>query len=170
VVQSSFAGRYEPDSAFLNSHSKATRRVIANKCFRALAGAAGRQDLCGRSRRRRLQKNRRPTGRRLDLRAQRLTGRTRILQDRAEQFPAFAVEPHHLQLLADAVIGRRGADLDPGKREATSKNSGRMATLQTRPHRRARFRAKDQCGVRLHGGLRHPGNLREALEFVWLPQ
>src|ERR1700694_3165613 len=38
-----------------------------------------------------------------------------ILDDRAEQFPALAVELHHLQLLVDAIIGRRGAADDAGQ-------------------------------------------------------
>src|SRR3954452_23070202 len=38
----------------------------------------------------------------------RLARRTRILEDRAEQFPALAVELHHLQLLVDAIVGRCG--------------------------------------------------------------
>ena len=44
----------------------------------------------------------------------RLTRRTRILHDRAEQLPAFAVELHHLHLLVDAVVVRPGVDLDAG--------------------------------------------------------
>src|ERR1700716_2832041 len=38
-----------------------------------------------------------------------------ILDDRAEQFPPLAIELHHLQLLVDAVIGRRGAAGDTGQ-------------------------------------------------------
>ena len=41
---------------------------------------------------------------------ERLARRAGVLEDRAEQFPALAVELHHLQLLVDAVIVRRGVD------------------------------------------------------------
>src|ERR1700692_2275164 len=45
------------------------------------------------------------------------TGRAGILDDGAEQFPAFAVQLHHLQLLVDPIIVRRGVADDPGQRE-----------------------------------------------------
>src|SRR4051812_17732449 len=35
-----------------------------------------------------------------------------VLEDRAEHFPTLAVELHHLQLLVDTVVGRRGGDRD----------------------------------------------------------
>ena len=47
-----------------------------------------------------------------------LTGRAGILDDRAEQLPALAVELHHLHLLVDAVIGRRGVGHHAGQRQA----------------------------------------------------
>src|SRR5215208_3362282 len=47
-----------------------------------------------------------------------LTARSAILDDRAEQFPALAVELHHLHLLVDAVVGRRGVGDHAGQRQA----------------------------------------------------
>src|SRR4051794_14848752 len=47
----------------------------------------------------------------------RLARRALVLEDRAEQFPALAVELHHLQLLVDAVIVRRGVGDDAGQRQ-----------------------------------------------------
>src|ERR1700674_711259 len=38
-----------------------------------------------------------------------------ILDDRSKQLPALAVELHHLQLLVDAIIGRRGSADDAGQ-------------------------------------------------------
>src|SRR6202035_5504918 len=46
-----------------------------------------------------------------------LTGRARVLEDRAEHLPALAVELHHLQLLVDAVVVRRGVADNSGQRE-----------------------------------------------------
>src|SRR5271165_6586147 len=46
-----------------------------------------------------------------------LPRRAGILEDRAEQLPAFAVEAHHLQLLVDAIVRWRGVDLHPGQSE-----------------------------------------------------
>src|SRR5665811_1525313 len=40
-----------------------------------------------------------------------------ILDDRSESFPTLAVKFHHLQLLVDAVVGRRGVADDSGQRE-----------------------------------------------------
>src|SRR5438270_14001760 len=48
----------------------------------------------------------------------RLTRRTCILDDRAEQLPALAVELHHLHLLVDAVVVQPGVDLHAGQRQA----------------------------------------------------
>src|SRR5262245_58814788 len=42
---------------------------------------------------------------------------TRVLENRAEQLPALAVEAHHLLLLVDAVVVRRGVALDARQRE-----------------------------------------------------
>jgi hypothetical protein len=77
----------------------------------------GRQHLLGDANVDASKKDRRPAGRRLDLGAQQLTRRTRVLQDRAEHLPALAVELHHLKLLVDAVVSRRGVDLDTGQSE-----------------------------------------------------
>src|SRR5262245_20795683 len=46
-----------------------------------------------------------------------LAGGALVFEDRAEQFPAFAVELHHLQLLVDAIIVRRGIGEDAGQRQ-----------------------------------------------------
>src|SRR5262245_43310783 len=46
-----------------------------------------------------------------------LARRTRIFHDRAEQFPALAVELHHLKLLVDAVVVGTGVDLHAGQAE-----------------------------------------------------
>src|SRR3954466_12580638 len=46
-----------------------------------------------------------------------LACRALVLEDRAEQFPALAVELHHLQLLVDAVIVRRGVGDDARQRQ-----------------------------------------------------
>jgi hypothetical protein len=82
-----------------------------------------RRDRCPRSAiaRARHVPGKRETGPRLSFRSgyrtnsgHRLTRQSRILQDRAEHLPALAVEPHHLELLVDAVVGRRGVDFDPG--------------------------------------------------------
>src|ERR1700687_1790889 len=40
-----------------------------------------------------------------------------ILDDRSKSFPALAVEPHHLQLLVDAIVVRRRVDDDSRQRE-----------------------------------------------------
>src|SRR5581483_7519767 len=42
---------------------------------------------------------------------------TRVLEDRAEQLPALAVELHHLQLLVDAIVLGRGVVDDARQRE-----------------------------------------------------
>ena len=47
-----------------------------------------------------------------------LAPRSGILDDRAEQLPALAVEPHHLHLLVDAVVGWRGIGDHAGQRQA----------------------------------------------------
>ena len=47
----------------------------------------------------------------------RLARRAGVLEDRAEQFPALAVEPHHLQLLVDAIVVRRGVGDDARQRQ-----------------------------------------------------
>src|SRR5262245_39440184 len=41
-----------------------------------------------------------------------LAGGALVFEDRAEQFPALAVELHHLQLLVDAIVVRRGVGDD----------------------------------------------------------
>ena len=46
-----------------------------------------------------------------------LARRAGVLEDRAEHFPALAVELHHLQLLVDAVIVRRGVADDAGMKK-----------------------------------------------------
>src|SRR5215208_1572902 len=47
----------------------------------------------------------------------RLARRAGVLEDRAEHFPTLTVEPHHLQLLVDAVIGWRGIGEDTRQRQ-----------------------------------------------------
>src|SRR6185437_15431381 len=86
-------------------------------------GAAGRQDVRGDSEvggayEKPTKKSAAPRDRRSLLppivvaRASGLARCALVLEDRAEQFPALAVELHHLQLLVDAVIIRRGVDGD----------------------------------------------------------
>src|SRR5215204_7674910 len=57
-----------------------------------------------------------------------LTAWSAILDDRAEQFPALAVELHHLHLLVDAVVGRRGVGDHAGQRQAADEvlQAGRL--------------------------------------------
>jgi hypothetical protein len=45
-----------------------------------------------------------------------------------KQLPAFAVEPHHLQLLVDAIIGRRRMGGYAGQRQAAGEvlQTGRL--------------------------------------------
>src|ERR1700730_4584727 len=51
-----------------------------------------------------------------------------VLDDRAEQLPALAVELHHLHLLVDAVIGRRRMGGHAGQRQAAGEvlQTGRL--------------------------------------------
>ena len=51
-----------------------------------------------------------------------------VLDDRAEQLPALAVELHHLHLLVDAVIGRRRMGGYAGQRQAAGEvlQTGRL--------------------------------------------
>src|SRR5579864_6472227 len=52
-----------------------------------------------------------------DFRSAVLACRAGIFQNRAEHFPALAVEPHHLQLLVDPVIVRRRVSTHSGQRK-----------------------------------------------------
>src|SRR5258708_22616646 len=53
----------------------------------------------------------------LAMTAGRASPRSVVLNDRPEQLPALAVELHHLQLLVDAIVGRRGVADDTGQRQ-----------------------------------------------------
>src|SRR5207237_10817124 len=43
-----------------------------------------------------------------------LTRSACVLEDRAKQPPALAIELHHLKLLVDAIVGRRGVERTAG--------------------------------------------------------